>query len=324
MKKLEDGTVETTYYETPQEVEEIREEEGSEGVTTELVRQGTRNPEIKIVGRKEYDTVSKILLLAGIEARYKLVKGGFLIFTRGAEDYRKVQECMRKDGITGHWYQHNAKRQLRTIIKGIPDEVSTGEVKNQLEEQEFTIGTVTRMRKDNSYDMVTVTTENTEKGRELLKIRQLGGVVCRTEFKRKPEAPLQCYNCQEFGHVQYRCTAKQACAFCAGSYASRDCPKGRGKCIEAKCARCGGNHPVFFKSCPQHPLQVRIQDKVREAEVRAGCFSEAAGGSCTQVGSPALEAKKTSDEQLDARMEAMLVRLLPAMLDRLYARQQQQ
>lgn len=121
---------------------------------------------------------------AGIEAKFKFVKDGFL-------NYSKAQNCMRQGGITGHWHQHRAERQLRTIIKGIPEEIRTGDVKKQLEEQGFTIGTVTRMKKDkeNFYDMVAVTTEHSDKGRELLKIKCWEGSYAEQSIKGNRRFP---------------------------------------------------------------------------------------------------------------------------------------
>ncbi|KAH9919960.1 uncharacterized protein BXZ73DRAFT_12095, partial [Epithele typhae] len=35
---------------------------------------------------------------------------------------------------------------------------------------------------------------------------------------RVPDRPLQCSNCQQFGHAAVRCRAAPACGFCAGSH----------------------------------------------------------------------------------------------------------
>lgn len=84
-----------------------------------------------IGGSGQYENVVEILKKAGVEAKFKVTRDGFLIFTRGPEVYKQVQDSMKQCGITGHWHQHKADRQLRNIIKGIPEKVSTGEVKKQ-------------------------------------------------------------------------------------------------------------------------------------------------------------------------------------------------
>lgn len=109
LRKLEDGSGVIEYHVEPA-VAEV--DEAVEEITAQPARQLSRNPEIKVVGRFQYDGVATMLKELEIEAKYKFVKDGLLIFTRGPEDYRKVQATMRQSGITGHWHNTNQRSRL--------------------------------------------------------------------------------------------------------------------------------------------------------------------------------------------------------------------
>lgn len=71
----------------------------------------------------------------------------------------------------------------------------------------------------------------------------------------------QCYRCQEFGHVQMRCTAPHRCVKCAEAHPSWLCKLGKKQ--PAKCCHCGGPHPASYRDCPEN-----LDKKKRDAEDR--------------------------------------------------------
>ena len=69
-------------------------------------------------------------------------------------------------------------------------------------------------------------------------------------YRMRPfvKSPLQCFNCQRFGHTARTCWREsQTCRYCAGSHHSSQC-KGD-KQVTLKCANCGEGHATTSRAC---------------------------------------------------------------------------
>ncbi|GFX50481.1 nucleic-acid-binding protein from transposon X-element [Trichonephila clavipes] len=71
--------------------------------------------------------------------------------------------------------------------------------------------------------------------------------------------PSQCYRCQEFYHHSRLCNRAPKCLKCSGRHLTAECKKSAKS--PAKCANCGGPHPVNFSGCPSNPVN-RKQPKI--------------------------------------------------------------
>lgn len=74
-----------------------------------------------------------------------------------------------------------------------------------------------------------------EDGNGIFEIVRLRGLLIKVEGTRKLRVQQQCYRSQEFGHVQFRCTGKVVCVFCAGEHSLRNCDRSRDKQKAARC-----------------------------------------------------------------------------------------
>lgn len=59
------------------------------------------------------------------------------------------------------------------------------------------------------------------------------------------EGPIQCYNCQRFGHMQVSCNRPRRCKTCSGPHSHKECTARR----EPRCANCGGSHAAAYSGC---------------------------------------------------------------------------
>ena len=67
----------------------------------------------------------------------------------------------------------------------------------------------------------------------------------RVEKYQQQVKPLQCFNCQKFGHFSSSCGQKSPiCVKCGGKHKLAEC-----KGTEAKCANCNGNHTSSYGGC---------------------------------------------------------------------------
>ena len=88
------------------------------------------------------------------------------------------------------------------------------------------------------------------------------GVVWRAQILEcepywAPLAPVQCYKCFEWGHLQRYCRKPAKCPRCAvgahgegGKPGEAQCPTHTGQ-VPHKCPACGGKHTAWAKECPK-------------------------------------------------------------------------
>lgn len=100
--------------------------------------------------------------------------------------------------------------------------------------------------------------------------------------------PVQCMNCQEYGHGTENCFRPSRCVRCAGKHQSKNCPellvcKDDGTMVQGtkipneklKCALCGGHHPANFSGCEKRRefesrrLAAADRHKMRRPQYRA-------------------------------------------------------
>lgn len=166
----------------------------------------------------------------GIEPDIETVKDEAVIYSSGSEVYREIVTNLKMVNMQLHWHMLKKDKPLKTVIKVIPTVVDTEEVRKTLEEKGIKVDSVVSLRRDsaNSYDIVAVTSERFEEGKKTIELEKLGCFRVRVEGKKKPTAQ-KCYRCQEFGHVQFRCTARDVFGFCGQGHPSQECQKPRGR-----------------------------------------------------------------------------------------------
>ncbi|KAJ8022989.1 hypothetical protein HOLleu_38042 [Holothuria leucospilota] len=71
----------------------------------------------------------------------------------------------------------------------------------------------------------------------------------RVEKLRSTPSPIQCHNCQRFGHYAGNCQHQKTCLRCAGHHALADCTTPRD---QPRCANCRRSHIASFKGCSKY------------------------------------------------------------------------
>ncbi|XP_049961892.1 uncharacterized protein LOC126481970 [Schistocerca serialis cubense] len=106
----------------------------------------------------------------------------------------------------------------------------------------------------------------------------------KPKHKHRSLQHVQCYKCQQLGHVAGVCRNAVACLKCAAAHDTRNCPKPRG--APSRCANCGGPHAANSRSCSYRRQHTTASSEVpaaksaalppRSGEGRASCRVEAA------------------------------------------------
>jgi hypothetical protein len=81
---------------------------------------------------------------------------------------------------------------------------------------------------------------------------RIGWEIFRADEWVRP--PLQCFNCQRYGHISRNCRSQRRCINCAHNHAATDECSG-----STKCANCGGDHKANRSSCPARAKAISDQ-----------------------------------------------------------------
>ena len=113
------------------------------------------------------------------------------------------------------------------------------------------------------YSTLIVEVESPEKANKLI----ADGIVENSQLLscRKWEStnqPKQCYNCQQYGHIQGSCQRPTRCGRCAGAHRTHD-HKGQGR---PTCEICGGEHEAWDARCQ---VRQREMDRLRRKRENA-------------------------------------------------------
>lgn len=169
-----------------------------------------------------------------------------------SEDFRKIIKIFNSEKIEYHTYQLPSENELHVVIRGIPEPMSTSEVKIELEEKGFHPFSVTRMKSfatNTPLPLLLVTVPKDEK--EIFNITNLLYLKVVVETQRKRSGFSQCHRCQKFGHAQKNCTATPKCVKCAQDHHTAEC--GKTKETPANCANCGKTHTASYRGCKSWP-----------------------------------------------------------------------
>ena len=94
--------------------------------------------------------------------------------------------------------------------------------------------------------------------------------------------PLQCFQCQKFGHVAAICRGKKRCGKCGGEdHEYGQCQEG----VSVKCCNCGGSHSAAYKGCQAHNRAAEVQRvKVEEKLTYAEAIQKVDGKRKAEIG----------------------------------------
>lgn len=180
------------------------------------------------------------------------------IQTHEVNDYREVINYYDAHNRNYYTYRLKSSKGLSVVIKGIDVQVQATEIQAALVEDGFKIQNVYRImnRLKQPQPMVKVElvpSESTLKKGEIHPIYKLKYLMHRritVEEPNKRSGPIQCLNCQEYGHSRTYCKLISVCVVCGELHPTNSCPKPKNSSTVKKCSNCGGNHTANYRGCP--------------------------------------------------------------------------
>lgn len=187
----------------------------------------------------------------------RMVRDGIAIEPTTPDDFRKAIRLLSTEKYEYHTYSLPEERHLRVVIRGLPSDLSTGEIKEDLEDQGYKPESVQRMKsRRTKAEMPLVLVLVPTNQEDILKVTRCCHLVVRVERQRAAQVASQCHRCQRYGHSQGKCTAQPRCVKCGANHPSASCEKKREE--PAKCANCQGAHPASYRGCPKAPKKKAV------------------------------------------------------------------
>ncbi|GBP36322.1 Nucleic-acid-binding protein from transposon X-element [Eumeta japonica] len=189
--------------------------------------------------------------------RSQNTKQGIKISTGTVEDFRKHNKFLISNNIPFHTFALEEERKVKVVIKGIPLEFETDDIKDDLINQGYPVLAVHRMHRRNgtALGMVLVILERNEQAREIFKslarVCGLSGATPEEPYKRG--MPSQCHRCQLYGHAAANCFAQPRCVKCLVPHWTKDCDRSKESGGKPSCCNCGKDHTANYGGCPEAP-----------------------------------------------------------------------
>lgn len=190
------------------------------------------------------------------EISVKMRGSRMIIYTENVSDYQKVLQKVKESKIDFHTYTLENKKQVTSILKGLPTNISPEEIKEELAEFNLNVIDVKQFIKkirnpqgnEEEYKLPIFSVkfgENTKVG-DFKNIRKL--CYCKVSWEKNvsPKLVTQCYKCQGFGHIAINCYRSEVCTYCSKNHNFKNCTASK---KEYKCINCGGNHASNDQSC---------------------------------------------------------------------------
>lgn len=230
--------------------------------TVQPPRKFGRIPPIVLHRKTQITALFRTLEDKGIDFSAKNM-GNFLhIQTKTPREHSSITRLLISRKIEHHSFRLPEEKPLKVVIRGIPEEVDTEEVKIELA-RSYPVISVHRMKAGRSrkpIPLVLVNLTKNDDGKKIFtELTSIFHLRIQVESLRNKTRVGQCFRCQAHGHSANCCHGIERCVKCAGLHRSSECKKPRD--TPAKCALCEGDHTASYKGCPARPQPKRSTNR---------------------------------------------------------------
>nr|XP_042909134.1 uncharacterized protein LOC122271539 [Parasteatoda tepidariorum] len=147
-------------------------------------------------------------------------------------------------------------KHIKVLIRGLPVGFYTDHISQELAKSDIITQKIIQFKRKvgGTYRLLplflTILTE-TDVNRQIFSITNIQSIPVSIERFRGGQNPIQCYNCQEFGHSQRSCNSPSRCVKCAAKHRSYECQKDEN--TPPKCSNCGDSHTANYTGCRARP-----------------------------------------------------------------------
>ncbi|GBM76289.1 hypothetical protein AVEN_81839-1 [Araneus ventricosus] len=147
------------------------------------------------------------------------------------------------------------KKPIKVVIKGLPIDYSTEEIKTSLTKLNFRVDKVNQLKKFKDKKPLNIFQVHLLKSEDVQDIYKLTTMDYHIIYVEKYERKTigQCLCCQKFSHHSSECKMDVRCVICAEAHDSRACSMKKKENFIRKSANCNEPHTTSFRDCPKFP-----------------------------------------------------------------------
>lgn len=229
----------------------------------ETIRKTTKPPPIYIRQAASNKLTTEIGKIVGADNFYIVdLKRGDIKETKvqvvSEVKYTALVNWLDSKKMQYYTYQLKSAKGLKAVIKGIDHLVEPQEISEELKAKGFETKSVhniiNRSKKPQPMFLVELTPETSvpPKGKPhpIYNLKYLLHRRITIEEPHKRSGPVQCQNCQEYGHTRTYCKLSSVCVICGKLHEAKACPSNKADPNSKKCSNCGGNHTANYRGCP--------------------------------------------------------------------------
>lgn len=193
----------------------------------------------------------------GMKVNFRYVKNQQQILTYIKEDYENVKLKLNELNFSYYTFTPKSQKPKLIVMKGISDGYSESEILHDLKNQSDKVINVTQMKSKrddkltplNIYLITLDPSTSTATFAKAVRYCCQHKITLENYVKPRKMRGVQCYNCQEYGHVSKNCGQPFRCVKCDTNHAKDECKKAP----EAPpvCVNCKGPHTASYRGCPK-------------------------------------------------------------------------
>ena len=208
----------------------------------------------------EKEFLQKLLSLAENQLYISPIKRGNINETKiqvlNIPHYRLVVGELDKLNKRFYTFQMKSSRGLKVVLKGIESNIDPTEIREDLESQGFKVKNVNNIVNSKKipqpmfrFELEPESTKTVKGNHPIYNVNYVLYRRIQIEEPYKNRNPVQCFNCQEYGHTYNYCNLRQICVICSEAHDTKECPKDKNNVEVKKCSNCGENHTANYKGC---------------------------------------------------------------------------
>lgn len=172
-------------------------------------------------------------------------------------NFRKVTKELDEKNKNYYTYQLKSAKGLTVVIKGIECSVPTSEIKEAIQAAGYEVKSIQNVINKNkipqplfrveiAFDKYALKKNETH---PIYSMRHLLHRKITVEQPHKRKDPIQCQNCQEYGHSKSYCKLPAVCVICGDLHKTLECKNPKDDPKIKKCSNCGENHTANYRGC---------------------------------------------------------------------------
>lgn len=224
-------------------------------------QQKSKIPPITVTGTQVGDVHKKITSVGVVNYTTNCTYKGIVVNTTTSKDFKLVVDVLKRHN-NSFYTQLPEEKTTKVVIFGLPEQ-DTEYIKTVLAEVNIAPCVIKKLElKKKRYDDQCMYLLHFPRGSitlsELKQVRAVDHHRVYFEYYSNKYGPMQCTNCQRYGHGSANCYLPPVCVKCADKHTSKTCPLSQtttcpdGKIAPAKlkCANCSEHHTANFSGCP--------------------------------------------------------------------------